>query len=383
MKKNILILSFSHHYGPTGDYAHDARCFFSSRGFETHVAMMGDSNFSNSLADSINERLEAVLIIGTPPFGLMLESGKFLWEALLEMGIKIITILLDQIPYCLRIPGFKKYLLARKKYDNELLICWEKNIADMLTSYCEKTVLFRQCYANVHPAVDRAQTTRWLFWGSIDAGLASEQEKLTLFDTISANNVWGLSRQKIEDMSQTLIHSNDFFTYTDIANFLQIDLYELLSPDDLSYLCAIDSKLKKERRISLITRLKNFPVDVYGKGWEKYIDDRKTEMKIKQPVPDLNMTFSLLCQKYSGLVNIDPNWSYGTNERVPTALYYGIAVLTNRNYSFMGDANCFQYVLNGSSLENKASKLIGQVSSRRSSHHHLTSHQFYESFFDS
>jgi hypothetical protein len=97
--------------------------------------------------------------------------------------------------------------------------------------------------------------------------------------------------------------------------------------------------------------LHEYPIDIYGKNWERYIDQKKTNLRILTPHPDINKTFSSLCQNYSGIVNMDPNWGYGTNERVVTALHYGIPVCTNRNYSFMDEPGVFQYSLISDSIK--------------------------------
>lgn len=355
MKSTCLVLTFNHPYNATTQYATEAVNYFSLVGYNARSFILGGQNITD-LPNHIDPSLELVIIIGTPPFDIKINDEKYLWEYFLENNIKVTSILLDQIPYCLRISGYKKYLKDRKNYPNERMICFEKNISEVLSQYCEKSVIYKQAYANLHHRISKDRSSRWFFWGSIDAGLGREYEESTLKKTIQKFNIWGLNELSIDNLCESFMNTNDFFTYNTLSQHIGISTSELFHDTSIHALCAIDSKLKTDRRIKLLTSLTDYPIDVYGKGWDRYINDSHSNLKLKTANPDLNSTFSLYCQEYSGLVNIDPNWGYGTNERVSTAIYYGLPVLTNRNYSFMGKDSIYQYTLCGSTLQKATEK---------------------------
>jgi hypothetical protein len=73
-------------------------------------------------------------------------------------------------------------------------------------------------------------------------------------------------------------------------------------------------------------------------------------MRVMQFEPDDNRSFSYICQEYAGLINIDPNWSDGTNERAVTALALGINVASNRNKMLENLDGFYQYDLSRGSI---------------------------------
>lgn len=350
-----MVITFKHEYGPTQDLAKDAANYLILQGYDVQVLIQGDPKFNAQLAASITHPPDVAVMIGTIAFNLS-TGDEYVWQRWLKCGTFILKVLLDQIPYCLRNAGFNKFLLSYKDHERIKIIALEKNICDILSNYTGRHVYFQQLHAFLHQSVAVERNDRWLFWCSIDTGLASNLEQDTLFETIKNNNTWGLDDKKISTVADHLIHDNDFFTYTALASILEIDVREIVSDQTISSLCAIDSKLKKERRLMLVNGLANFPVDVFGKGWERYIDFNKTKMRHLTATPDLHSTYSLLSQRYAAVVNIDPNWGYGAHDRVATALHYGTPVLTNRNFQFM---DCtFQYTFSGGSLAKSAQAML-------------------------
>jgi hypothetical protein len=96
----------------------------------------------------------------------------------------------------------------------------------------------------------------------------------------------------------------------------------------LPALIAVDSWVKRQRRIAAVRSLQGLPVDFYGAGWKEVLGD----------VPDFRHVgqvrhgdIATVLPHYRGVVNFDPNWSHGVHDRVYTAAAMGVPVLTNQN----------------------------------------------------
>jgi len=132
---------------------------------------------------------------------------------------------------------------------------------------------------------------------------------------------------------------------------------ELVRPDHLSALCAVDSCLKRHRRVTVVRALRGLPVDVYGENWAQYVGDEPS-MRLLVPNPNHNHAFSYLCQHYAGLVNFDPNFGDGTNERAVSALALGVPIANNFNLRTDGVAGVYPYRFEPASIRDAACALL-------------------------
>jgi hypothetical protein len=56
---------------------------------------------------------------------------------------------------------------------------------------------------------------------------------------------------------------------------LEEPLDEVVQPGALVALCAIDSCLKRYRRVKVVQALKGLPVDIYGENWQQHVGARR------------------------------------------------------------------------------------------------------------
>ncbi len=108
------------------------------------------------------------------------------------------------------------------------------------------------------------------------------------------------------------------------------DANDLLTMDMCRYLAALDSYQKRRRRILAVTALKDFPIDIYGIGWERY-HSIFSNARLLGPLQHQNIGDA--CTRYSALLNLDPNWDHGLHPRVYTALGHGCKVITNNSFT--------------------------------------------------
>ena len=106
-------------------------------------------------------------------------------------------------------------------------------------------------------------------------------------------------------------------------------------------IAAIDAGLKRYRRVKVVRALKGLSVDIYGRGWEQYVEG--CGFKLLTPEPNHNAMFGTLCQGYAGVVNFDPNFGVGTNERAMTALATGTRLMNNSNSRIGGMTGVYTY----------------------------------------
>jgi hypothetical protein len=102
----------------------------------------------------------------------------------------------------------------------------------------------------------------------------------------------------------------------------------LFSHDVARYLSRIDSYQKRHRRIMALQALKDYPIDIYGTGWEQFAVNFR-DCRFRGTVA--HGEIGALCQQYAVLLNFDPNWDHGLHDRVYTATGNGCRVLTNHS----------------------------------------------------
>ncbi len=105
-----------------------------------------------------------------------------------------------------------------------------------------------------------------------------------------------------------------------------------LSRNSLAVFIAVDSWMKRERRIQAIASLRGVPVDFFGTGWREHFRE----------VPGFNYVgrvrhddIARVLGHYQATVNFDPNWQGGMHDRVYTAAAMGTHVITNENTGFL------------------------------------------------
>ena len=132
-----------------------------------------------------------------------------------------------------------------------------------------------------------------------------------------------------------------------IIDIWNLDLTELLDPEFLKFACAIDAFIKFNSRISIVSSSIGLGVDFYGPGWR----DRFGNVPNFNFYPDIKHNqIAEISNNYHALLNFDPNWEYGTHDRVFTGVSSGASVITNKNLyldeEVFNGTNIHQYLIN-------------------------------------
>jgi hypothetical protein len=113
-----------------------------------------------------------------------------------------------------------------------------------------------------------------------------------------------------------------------VARTLALEPETVLRGDWLAAFVAVDSWIKRDRRIRAVRSLSGLPVDFFGTGWRELLGDVAGFRHVGQVRHD---DIALLISNYAAVLNFDPNWLGGTHDRVYTAAAMGVPVVTNYN----------------------------------------------------
>ncbi len=105
-----------------------------------------------------------------------------------------------------------------------------------------------------------------------------------------------------------------------------------LSRASLGVFIAVDSWMKRDRRIQAVASLEGVPVDFFGTGWRETFGDVRGFNYIGRVRHD---DIARVLGHYQATVNFDPNWQGGMHDRVYTAAAMGTHVITNENSGFL------------------------------------------------
>lgn len=115
-----------------------------------------------------------------------------------------------------------------------------------------------------------------------------------------------------------------------VQKIAQWDCLELFQPQELAFVCAVDSYMKRKRRINAIESASTTPIDFYGEGWEIRFGNRKN-FRFFSSVRHSEIAATIA--RYKGVLNFDPNWDHGFHDRVYTACAMNVICVTNENKS--------------------------------------------------
>jgi hypothetical protein len=349
IEKKALVIGFIHPFNAIKMMANSIGAALALNGYKVTIATVGEEGFNREMEVINDKKLELIFCLGSIPLDLLL-NGKRLWD-FVGTNVQIIELVLDSLPYDFRILGFADFVRDYSSRENLSMASFEGNIAKILTSKTSKTV-HHMCHGFYGaPLIERPKKfpDRLFFWGSVETELGITEVTNSLRSVISVFNVWGLSNKKIDEVVACVEQTTDFYSFTDFSKSIGIEITDILKPEWIDALCAIDSAIKRYRRVFLINAIQDLPIDLYGKNWNKYIK-ADSNMRVMRFEPDDNRSFSYICQEYAGLINIDPNWSNGTNERAVTALALGINVASNSNKMLENLEGFYQYDLSRSSI---------------------------------
>ncbi len=355
MYPKAVVLTNRHPFGGTEMMAQSLASALDANGYDSHIISINDATFEGLSALLKDPQLALVMTTGTLPLQVAV-SGVPIWRALTP-GVQFITYIIDAWPYdAVRVEACRQFLADWAATPHLHLASLEANDARLIGPRAH--YLPSGAYPAPRRRGPKLHAGRLLVWASANKELAVTPVHDAFEQTIAANNVWALDERRIARVGEALRTTRVVHGLSAIAAALEEPLEEVVLPGALVALCAIDSCLKRYRRVKVVQALKGLPVDIYGENWQQHVG-RTPSFRLLTPNPNHNHAFSHLCQHYAGLVNFDPNFGHGTNERAVSALALGIPIANNHNTRTDASVGCIPYHFDDASIRAAAEKLLG------------------------
>ena len=354
MYPKAVVLTNRHPFGGTEMMAQSLASALDANGYDSHIVSIHDQTFQNLGALLKDPQVALVMTTGTLPLQISV-GGVPIWRAVAP-EVQFITYVIDAWPYdAVRVEACRQYLGDWLKTPNLHLASLEANDARLIGPRAHYMP------SGAYPAPRRRgpklHPGRLLVWASANKELAVTPVHDGFEQTIAANNVWALDERRIDRVAEALRTTRVVHGLSAIATALEEPLEEVVLPGAQVALCAIDSCLKRYRRVKVVQALKGLPVDVYGENWQQHVGATPS-FRLLTPNPNHNHAFSHLCQHYAGLVNFDPNFGHGTNERAVSALALGIPIANNHNVRTDASVGCIPYHFDDASIRAAAEQLL-------------------------
>jgi hypothetical protein len=354
MYPKAVVLTNNHPFGGTTMMAQSLVSALDANGYDAQVVNISDRSLENLRPLLNDSRLELIMTTGTVPLTVQV-GGQPIWRVL-PTKTQFITYIIDAWPYdYVRVESCRAYLSDWQTRPNLHVVSLEAN--DALLIGPRAHYMPSGAYPAPYRSTPKAHPERLFMWASANKELAVSELHSEFEATIAANNFWGLEQGRISRVAQALRHTTLVHGLSAIAQALEMPAQALVQPKALVALCALDSCLKRYRRVKVANALRGLPVDIYGQNWEQHVGDCKS-FRLLKPDPDHNHAFSYICQDYAGLVNFDPNFGHGSNERAVSALAMGIPIANNFNLRTDHLRGCYPYHFSDESIRFAAERLL-------------------------
>ena len=354
MYPKAVVLTNRHPFGGTDMMAQSLASALVANGYDSHVVSINDESFKGLSGLLADPRLALVMTTGTLPLQIV-SAGVPIWRAV-RPDVHFVTYLIDAWPYdAVRVQACRQFLDDWPRLSNVHLASLEANDARLIGPRAHYMP------SGAYPAPRRRgpklHGDRLMVWASANKELAVTPVHSEFEDTLRANNHWGLDAGRVARAASALRETPIVHGLSAIADALGQPLEDVAVPAALTALAALDSCLKRYRRVKVVQALKGLPVDIYGENWQQHVGD-VASFRLLTPEPNHNHAFSHLCQHYAGLVNFDPNFGHGTNERAVSALALGIPIANNRNPRTDDEVGCIPYSFTDASIRDAAERLL-------------------------
>jgi len=196
-------------------------------------------------------------------------------------------------------------------------------------SLCDSTQIFTLPFAAFPTLPSQSQeldNSRFLICMSLDGVFNALSLKPRLSDVLLDYSVSVKSSELLQDQ----LTSREFESspISAIVSHFKLEPNWINNRKMLSLVGRIDSWLKLYRRERLARLLQYYDVDVAGTGWDNILG-QNSNIKLLGSISHSN--YSHMISNYKALINLDPNWNHGYHDRVFTALFQGVPVLTQSN----------------------------------------------------
>ena len=357
MYPKAAVLTSHHPFGGTEMMAQNLCYALNANGYDAHVVNISDASLKSLPSALQDPDFRLIMTTGTMPLAVTID-GKPIWEAI-GPQVQFITYIIDAWPYdFVRVKPCRDYLLAMRSGPNLHIASLEGNDTRLIGSRAHHMP------TGAYPAPWRVGPKenggRLMIWASANKELAVTQLHNEFEATLRDNNAWGFDATRIGQIGEALRYTTIVHGMSAIADAMGMNVAEMVVPDYMTALCAMDSCLKRYRRVKVVMALRGLPVDIYGENWGQYVGNEKS-FRLLTPNPNHNHAFSYLVQHYAGLVNFDPNFGNGTNERAVSALAMGVPIANNFNITTDHLAGCYPYHFSDESIRFAAGKLLGHT----------------------
>jgi hypothetical protein len=334
-----VVLTNSHPYGGTEMMARSLRAGLAANGYDAYVVNVNDADLAQHLPLIRDPDVEFMITTGTIPLTLQMDNAP-LWRQV-PAHVDFVTYIIDAWPYdYVRVPSLRDFLRDWETMPNLHVAGLEYNDARLIGPRAH--YFPTGAYSAPARREPKNRGDRLMIWASANKELSVTGIHDEFEQTIAGNNHWGLTPARIATISEALRHTTTVHGLSAVAAAFGEPIDTLVQPDAMTALCAIDSCLKRYRRVKVARAIRGLPVDFFGENWPQHVGDCSS-FRFFKPIPDHNHVFSHLCQHYSGLVNFDPNFGHGTNERAVSALAMGIPIANNFNLRTDGLSGCYSY----------------------------------------
>lgn len=354
MYPRALVLTAHHPFGGTEMMAQSLKYALDANGYDCRIVNMNDASLQSLPTFLEDPDLRLVMTTGTLPLALSV-NGMPVWQAI-GPQVQFLAYVIDAWPYdAVRVAPFRAFLSAWPSSPNLHVASLEGHDARLIGPRAHHMP------TGAYPAPWRTgrkeQPGRLMVWASAHKELAVTPLHSAFEDTLRDNNPWGFDPARIRRIGDALRGTAIVHGLSAIADAFGSPLGEVVRPEYLTALCAVDSCLKRHRRVTVVRALRGLPVDIYGENWAQYVGDEPS-FRLLTPNPNHNHAFSYLCQHYAGVVNFDPNFGDGTNERAVSALAMGIPIANNFNRRTDGVAGVHPYRFEPASIRQAACALL-------------------------
>ena len=357
MYPTAAVLTAHHPFGGTEMMAQSLSYALNANGYDVQIININDASLQALPRSLQDPDFRLIMTTGTLPLGITIDN-KPIWE-MIGPQAHFITYIIDAWPYdFVRVKPCRDYLQARRTNPNLHIVSLEGNDSRLIGH----GVHFMPTGAYPAPwrVGPKENGDRLMIWASANKELAVSALHNEFEATLRDNNVWGFDGDRIRTIGEALRHTTIIHGMSAIADAMSMPVAELVVPDYMTALCAMDSCLKRYRRVKVVMALRGMPVDIYGENWGQYVGNEKS-FRLLTPNPNHNHAFSYLVQHYAGLVNFDPNFGNGTNERAVSALAMGIPIANNFNITTDHLAGVHPYHFSDESIRFAASKLLSHT----------------------
>ena len=331
-QRHWVVLTVPHAEGVTENFALEIANGLRSHGRVAHVVTLG-ADLAEQLRAAQVMTAEGLISIGPVPMALTV-GGTPLYLAL--PGAVFLYTLDTPIYDLMKVPAAAQFIDHAWRHERLVPVLAEKTFLHALSAGPEPLLPPQSTYLPFAAFPDRGGPRsalpvqkRLLVIGALGAELSGSAVRADLLQTLRDANSLGLSANELARVEERLLAPTARANVAaDLFVLLGLAPRAALNPAVQQLVAAADSFIKRHRRLVAIEALRGVPVDFAGPGWEQTFGGQ----------PDFRFLGSMqhrhlarLMSLYSGVVNFDPNWEWGSHDRVFTALNQGVPVFTHHN----------------------------------------------------